>query len=50
MINLMSVSNKALDDIVKHVHGLHDVFILEERPKGAELLGKQQTEIVSGNG
>lgn len=25
----MSVSTKALDYIVKHVHGLHDVFILE---------------------
>lgn len=24
----MSVSSKALDHIVKHVHGLHDVFIL----------------------
>lgn len=29
----MSVSTKALDHIVEHVHGLHDVFILEVKTK-----------------
>lgn len=29
----MSVSTRALNHIVKHVHGLHDVFILEGETK-----------------